>query len=131
MVDQALGRFGRIDFLMNNAGIVQWGAAEDVTEAEWRDVLDVNLTGVFLMTQSVGRVMRAQNSGVIINLITGSAHDKNAEAAFIASMNGLDGLTRQAAREFAPYGIKVYSVENIQEKIVERVFALLDLRKEE
>jgi NAD(P)-dependent dehydrogenase (short-subunit alcohol dehydrogenase family) len=63
---------------------------------------------------------------VIINLITGSTRDGSAGAAFVASMYGLDGLTRQAAREFTPYGIQVYAVENISEKIVERVFALLD-----
>jgi NAD(P)-dependent dehydrogenase (short-subunit alcohol dehydrogenase family) len=51
----------------------------------------------------------------------------NVEAAFMASMSALDGFTRQAAREFSTYGIHVYSVEGIPEKIVEDVFALLDL----
>ena len=46
-------------------------------------------------------------------------------------MNGLDGFTRQAARELSPYGIQVYLVENVSEKIVESVFALLDLQTEE
>ena len=103
----------------------------DMDDWDGLRVLVVNLTGSFLMTQSVGRVMRAQGSGVIISLITEAIQNKNAEAAFVASMNGLDGLTRQAAREFAPYGIQVHSVENDQEQIVQRVFALLDLQKEE
>jgi 3-oxoacyl-[acyl-carrier protein] reductase len=131
IINQVEDDFGRIDILINHATVEPRVPLLDMDEWDWHRTLDVNLTGAFLMTQSVGRVMRAQDSGVIINLITGSNQYENAEAAFVASMNGLDGLTRQAAREFAPYGIKVYSVENIQEKIVERVFALLDLQKEE
>ena len=82
--------------------------------------------------------MRAQGSGVIINvihrtatLVTGSARDQSGESAYVASMNGSDGFTRQAARELSPYGIHVYSVENIPEKIVVSVFALLDSQMEE
>jgi 3-oxoacyl-[acyl-carrier protein] reductase len=130
IINQVEDDFGRIDILINHAAVEPHVPLLDMDEWDWHRVLDVNLTGAFLMIQSVGRLMRAQGSGVIINLITGSTPDEKAEAAFIASMNGLDGLTRQAAQEFAPYGIKVYSVENIQEKIVERVFALLDLQKE-
>ena len=131
ITNQVEDDFGRIDILINHAAVEPHVPLLDMDEWDWHRVLDVNLTGAFLMTQSVGRVMRAQGSGVIINLITESTRDGNAEAAFVASMNGLDGLTRQAAREFAPYGIKVYLVENIQEKIIERVFALPDLQKEE
>ena len=131
IINQVEDDFGRIDILINHAAVEPHVPLLDMDEWDWHRVLDVNLSGAFLMTQSVGRLMRAQGSGVIINLITGSTQDGNAEAAFVASMNGLDGLTRQAAREFAPYGIKVYSVENIQEKIIERVFALPDLQKEE
>ena len=76
---------------------------------------------------------------MIINLITVSTHDGNnaraepsrSEAAFVASMNGLDAFTCQAARELSPYGIHVYAVKNIADKIVEDVFALLDLQMEE
>jgi NAD(P)-dependent dehydrogenase (short-subunit alcohol dehydrogenase family) len=130
IINQVEDDFGRIDILINHAAVEPHVPLLDMDEWDWHRVLDVNLTGAFLMIQSVGRLMRAQGSGVIINLITGSTRDEKAETAFIASMNGLDGLTRRAAQEFAPYGIKVYSVENIQEKIVERVFALLDLQKE-
>ena len=94
-------------------------------------MLDVNLTGAFLMTQAVGRVMRAQGSGVILNLITRSVQAGNNEAAFLASMNGLDAFTRQAARELSPYGIHVYAVEDLTDTIVENVFTLLDLQAEE
>jgi NAD(P)-dependent dehydrogenase (short-subunit alcohol dehydrogenase family) len=120
-------------------------------EWDWHRVLDVNLTGAFLMIQSVGRVMRASSprgakgSGAIINLITPSrnepalsvsslkeeAEGAAGEAAFIASMSGLDGLTHQAARELSPFGIEIYAVENVSEKIIENVFALLDVQMEE
>jgi NAD(P)-dependent dehydrogenase (short-subunit alcohol dehydrogenase family) len=130
IINQVEDDFGQIDILVNHAAVEPHIPLLDMDEWDWHRTLDVNLTGAFLMTQSVGRLMRAQGSGVIINLITGSVQEEKAEAAFIASMNGLDGLTRQAAREFALYGIRVYSIENIQEKIVERVFALLDLQEE-
>jgi NAD(P)-dependent dehydrogenase (short-subunit alcohol dehydrogenase family) len=127
IINQVEDDFGRIDILINHAAVAPHVPLLDMDEWDWHRTLEVNLSGAFLMIQSVGRLMRTQGSGVIINLITGSTRAGNAEAAFVASMNGLDGLTRQAAREFAPYGIKVYSVENIQEKIIERVFALPDL----
>jgi NAD(P)-dependent dehydrogenase (short-subunit alcohol dehydrogenase family) len=100
-------------------------------EWDWHRVLDVNLTGAFLMTQSVGRGMRARGSGVIVNLTTESARDESAEAAYLASMQGLAEFTRQAARELSPYGIRVYLVENAAEKVVRSVFALFDLKTEE
>jgi NAD(P)-dependent dehydrogenase (short-subunit alcohol dehydrogenase family) len=127
IVNQVEDDFGRIDILINHAAVEPHIPLLDMDEWDWHRVLDVNLTGAFLMTQSVGRVMSVQGSGVIVNLITGSTRDGNAEAAFVASMNGLDGLTRQAARELAPHGVRVYAIENVSEKIVERVFALFDL----
>ena len=126
IINQVEDDFGQIDVLINHAAVEPHVPLLDMDEWDWHRTLDVNLTGAFLMVQSVGRMMRAQGSGVIINLITGSTRDGSAGAAFVASMYGLDGLTRQAAREFTPYGIQVYAVENISEKIVERVFALLD-----
>jgi len=126
IINQVEDDFGRIDILINHAAVEPHVPLLDMDEWDWHRVLDVNLTGAFLMTQSAGRVMRAQGSGVIINLVTGSARDESRAAAFIASMNGLDGFTHQAARELSPYGISVHSVENISEKIVASVFALLD-----
>jgi 3-oxoacyl-[acyl-carrier protein] reductase len=131
IINQVEDDFGRIDILINHAAVEPHIPLLDMDEWDWHRVLDVNLTGAFLMIQSVGRLMRSQGAGVIINLITGSTGDGNTEAAFVASMNGLDGLTRQAARELGLHGIKVYSVANNSEKIVERVFALLDLQMEE
>jgi 3-oxoacyl-[acyl-carrier protein] reductase len=131
IIKQVEDDFGRIDILINHAAVEPHIPLLDMDEWDWHRVLDVNLTGAFLMTQSVGRVMRAQGSGVIVNLITKSTRDGTDDAAFIATMNALDGFTRQAAHELSPYGIHVYSVEDIPEKIVESVFALLDLQIEE
>lgn len=123
--------FGAIDILVNHAAVEPRVPLLDMDEWDWHRVLDVNLTGAFLMTQSVGRVMRARGSGVIVNLVTRAARDESQEAAFVASMQGLEGFTRQAARELSPYGVGVYLVENTSEKIVEAVFALLDRQMEE
>jgi NAD(P)-dependent dehydrogenase (short-subunit alcohol dehydrogenase family) len=95
-------------------------------EWDWHRVLGVNLTGAFLITQSVGRVMRDQGSGVIINLVTGSSQGQKDEAAFVASMQGLEAFTRQAARELSPHGIRVHVVENAGEKTVDAVLTLLE-----
>lgn len=130
IVNQVEDDFGHIDILINHAAVEPHMPLLEMDEWDWHRVLDVNLGGAFLMTQSVGRMMRAQGAGVIINLITELAHHGDGAAAFVASMNGLDGLTHPAAQEFALYGIKVYSVANIRDKVVERVFALLDFQKE-
>jgi len=127
IINQVEDDFGRIDILINHAAVEPHVPLLEMDEWDWHRVLGVNLTGAFLMTQSAGRLMRAQGSGVIFNLITGSPPDGNGAAAFVASMRGLDGLTRQAAREFAPHGVRVYAIENVAENIVEQVFALLDL----
>jgi NAD(P)-dependent dehydrogenase (short-subunit alcohol dehydrogenase family) len=130
IVNQVEDDLGQIDILINHAAVEPRVPLLDMDEWDWHRVLDVNLTGAFLMTQSVGRVMRARGSGVIINLVTGSARDESAEAAYLASMQGLAEFTRQAARELSPYGIRVYLVENVAEKVVERVLALFDRQTE-
>jgi len=137
IIKQVEDEYGRIDILINHAAVQPHVSLLDMDEWDWHRVLDVNLTGAFLMIQSIGRVMRASSPrgakslGVIINLITAKQERAEGEAAFVASMSGLDGLTHQAARELSPLGIRVYAVENVSEKIVENVFALLDLQMEE
>jgi NAD(P)-dependent dehydrogenase (short-subunit alcohol dehydrogenase family) len=127
LIKQVEDDLGPIDVLINHAAVEPHIPLLDMDEWDWHRVLDVNLTGVFLMIQSVGRVMRAQGSGMIINLITAPDSKVENEAAFVASMYGLEGLTLEAARELNPYGIRVYAVENHGDKIVEDVFALLDI----
>jgi 3-oxoacyl-[acyl-carrier protein] reductase len=127
IIKQVEDDFGQIDILINHAAVEPHVPLLDMDEWDWHRVLDVNLTGAFLMTQSVGRVMRAKGKGTIINLITASQAPagREAETAFVASMSGLNGFTHQAARELSPYGIGVHAVESTADQIVEKVFGLL------
>jgi NAD(P)-dependent dehydrogenase (short-subunit alcohol dehydrogenase family) len=126
LINQVEDDFGRIDILINHATVEPKVSVVDMDEWDWHRVLDVNLTGAFLMTQSAGRVMRAQGEGVIINLISANQDSAKNEAAFIASMKGLEAFTHQAAHELSLHGIRVYAIENTRATIIERVFGLLD-----
>lgn len=119
LVKQVEDDFGRIDILVNHAAVEPRSPLLDMDEWDWHRVLDVNLTGAFLMTQSVGRVMRAQGGGVIIHLITPipgvteAGRDESAKwgrSAFFASMAGLETFSQQAAGELAPFGIRVHTL---------------------
>ncbi len=93
--------FGRIDILVNHAAVEPHSPLLEMDEWDWHRTLDVNLTGAFLMTQSVGRVMREAGGGVIVNLVTVAGRDESPmRAAFKASMAGLEVLSQQAAHEF-------------------------------
>lgn len=107
-VDDALGR---IDILVNSAGIVDLAPAEDISLRAWQRTLDVNLTGSFLVAQEVGRHMIAAGGGRIINLASqaGSvAIDQH--VAYCASKFGVIGLTRTLALEWGRHGITVNSI---------------------
>jgi 3-oxoacyl-[acyl-carrier protein] reductase len=130
IINQVEDDFGQIDILINHAAVEPHMPLLDMDEWDWHRVLDVNLTGAFLMTQSVGRVMRLKGEGVIINLITESIRDEKNGAAFVASMEGLRGFTLRAARELSPLGIRVHAVASDRDHIVETVLALLMEEKE-
>lgn len=125
LIKQVEDEFGRIDILINHASVRPHDTLLDMDEWDWHRVLDVNLTGAFLMTQSAGRVMRNQGWGEIVNLVTLEQASAGSEAAFVATMQGLAGFTGQAARELSPHGVRVHAVET-GAKIVENVFALLE-----
>lgn len=112
LVEAVLEDWGRIDILVNNAGVEPHAALLDMDEWDWRRTIDVNLSGPFFTMQSVGRVMREQGGGVIVNIasIAGRAHGLKDRAAYVASKTGLIGLTREAARELAAYQIRVNAV---------------------
>jgi NAD(P)-dependent dehydrogenase (short-subunit alcohol dehydrogenase family) len=125
LIKQVEDEFGHIDILINHAAVEPHIPLLDMDEWDWHRVLDVNLTGAFLMMQSVGRLMRGQGSGVMINLISADQESARNDAAFVASMKGLNALTLQAARELQPLGVQVHAVES-GEGVVERVLALLE-----
>jgi NAD(P)-dependent dehydrogenase (short-subunit alcohol dehydrogenase family) len=102
--------FGGIDILVNHAAVDPRFDLLDLDEWDWHRTLDVNLTGAFLMTQSVGRVMRAKGGGVIVNMVGHAGADSEKEAAYHASLAGLAALSDLAARELIPHGIHVFSV---------------------
>ena len=113
MVDQTLARFGKVDFLMNNAGITHWCEAEKVTEADWRQVIDVNLNGLFFCCQSAGRHMIERRSGCIINIASMSGFIVNRpqpQAAYNTSKAAVSHLTKSLAAEWAPYNIRVNAI---------------------
>jgi NAD(P)-dependent dehydrogenase (short-subunit alcohol dehydrogenase family) len=112
MVDQVLDDWGRIDILVNNAGVEPHASILDMDEWDWQRTLDVNLSGPFYLMQHAGRAMRQQGGGCIVNIasIAGRAHGLKERAAYVASKTGLIGLTREAAREFAAYGVRVNAV---------------------
>lgn len=125
IIKQLEDEFGHIDILVNHACVQPRVPLLEMDEWDWRRVLDVNLTGAFLMTQSVGRVMRGQGSGVIFNLIVPNQKSAGEEAALVTTMQGLEAFTRQAARELSPHGIRIHAVETGGD-VVGRVFALLE-----
>ncbi|MCK5313989.1 MAG: 3-oxoacyl-ACP reductase FabG [Anaerolineales bacterium] len=112
MVSEVLDDWERIDILINNAGVEPHASILEMDEWDWRRTIDVNLTGAFFTLQSVGRVMREQGGGVVVNIgsIAGRAHGLRDRSAYVASKSGLLGLTREAAREFAAYNIRVNAV---------------------
>jgi len=104
-------RFGRVDVLVNNAGIADIGPAEDIDPNRWRRVLDVNLTGAFLLCQAFGRHMLAAGAGAIVNVASVAGLLGVADrAAYNASKHGLVGLTRTLAVEWGGRGVRVNAV---------------------
>ena len=112
MIEKVIDDWGRIDVLVNNAGVEPHAALLEMDEWDWRRTMDVNLNGAFFTIQSVGRVMREQGGGAIVNIasIAGRAHGLKDRSAYVASKLGLIGLTREAARELAAYNIRVNAV---------------------
>ena len=108
MFERVIGTFGRLDLLVNNAGVQTWKPLLDVTEEEWDLVVDTNLKGCFLCTQQAARYMKDHGGGSIVNL--GSGCNKLAFpslVAYTASKGGIEMFTKEAAVELGPYGIRV------------------------
>lgn len=116
---------GGIDILVNHAAVSPRAPLLDMDEWDWHRTLDVNLTGAFLMTQSVGRVMRAKGGGVIVNIIDDPTSDSGKQAAYHASLAGLAALSDCAARELTSFGIRVFMV-NRSKDVVKAVFEKLE-----
>ncbi|WP_407525219.1 2-dehydro-3-deoxy-D-gluconate 5-dehydrogenase KduD [Methylobacterium oryzisoli] len=103
---------GRVDILVNNAGTIRRGAAVDFTEADWDAVLDVNLKGVFFLSQAFARPMLADGAGgKIIHIASMMSFQGGIRiASYTASKSGLAGLTRLMANEWSGHGINVNAI---------------------
>ena len=110
VVAAALAAFGRLDVLVNNAGLFQRKPALEMTEAEWDTLLDVNLRSAFFCAQAAARAMRDRGQGgAIVNVASDAAWSGgiNPCAHYAASKAGVVSFTRSLARELAPFGIRV------------------------
>ena len=103
--------FGSIDILVNNAGITRDSSLKKMTEDQWQQVIDVNLTGVFNCAKAVFPYMSAQGSGRILNAASVVAHYGNfGQSNYVATKAGVIGMTKVWAREFGRKGITVNAV---------------------
>jgi 3-oxoacyl-[acyl-carrier protein] reductase len=111
MFKDLMEQFGRLDVLVNNAGITRDGHLMLMADRDWEDVLDTNLKGAFYCCRAALRPMVAQKAGRIINLASPSAISGRAgQTNYAASKGGLISLTKSLAREVAPFGILVNAV---------------------
>ncbi|HYV86402.1 MAG TPA: SDR family oxidoreductase [Patescibacteria group bacterium] len=111
LAEQVRERFGRADVLVNNAGIALITPAEKTSTEQWKRVLDVNLTGPFLLCRAFGRMMLEAGTGSIINVASIAGLRGIADrAAYNSSKHGLIGLTRTLAAEWGGRGVRVNAV---------------------
>jgi len=140
MTGSIIEKYGRIDVLINNAGITKDGFLMLMSEKDWKDVIDINLTGVFNCSKAVTEHMISQKSGVIINVsslsgITGLSGQAN----YSAAKGGVISFTKALSKELALFGIRVNAVapgvidtemvESINEKVKKQFIENIPLKR--
>jgi 3-oxoacyl-[acyl-carrier protein] reductase len=106
VITTVLDHFGRIDVLVNNAGIWKRGVIGRMTERQWDETLDVNLKSTFLFCNAVAPIMKRQKTGKIINIAsTAGQRGEPFHSHYAASKGGMIAFTKSIAAELAPYGI--------------------------
>lgn len=138
MVKQVVEELGRLDVLVNNAGVTRDGLLLRMTDEQWRTVLEINLDGAFYCSRAAAKIMLRQRSGCIINMASVVGLMGNAgQANYAASKAGLIGLTKALARELAPRGIRVNAIapgfivsamtEELSEEARQRLIGMIPL----
>ena len=139
-VDRAIDHFGRIDVLVNNAGIYPNTPVIEMDEAEWDSVFDINVKGMFLLSRAVAQAMIADGQGGrIVNISSGAAESGRVGAAhYCSSKAAVNMFTRVLALELAPHGIMVNAVgpglievpnARLSSQYIEEVLAATPLRR--
>jgi NAD(P)-dependent dehydrogenase (short-subunit alcohol dehydrogenase family) len=125
VVKQLRHRWGRVDIVVNNAGILQPNRLEDISVEQWQTTVAVHLTGTFHCTQAVVPLMKAQGGGKIINVAAPSAlRGSFGVADYAAAKGGIIAFTRNAASELKPYNIQVNCISPVAEtRMTEALFA--------
>jgi NAD(P)-dependent dehydrogenase (short-subunit alcohol dehydrogenase family) len=110
-VEQLVEDHGQVDVLVNNAGLGANHDAVDVSEADWDEMMDVNLKGLFFLTQAVGRSMIARGYGRVVNMSSqAGVVGIRRHAVYSASKGGVNMLTKVLALEWAPFGVTVNAI---------------------
>ena len=111
IVEYAINKYGKIDVLINNAGISVWGPFTDLTDDEWQKILQTNLYAAIAMSQETIKYMIKEQNGCIINIssIWGMV-GASCEVAYSVTKAGIDGLTKSLAKELGPSNIRVNSI---------------------
>ena len=137
MVDHVLREYGRLDILINNAGVTRDSLCARMSEEDWNFVVDVNLKGTFLCSKAAFRPMRKQRYGKIVNTASVAVRGNIGQVNYSASKAGIIGLTRTLALEFARAGICVNCIapgfietpmtEGLPEKVKEEALKRIPL----
>jgi len=109
---QTVDQWGRIDILVNNAGLGMYGHFMGTTEADWRQIFEINLFAAVFLTQAVLPIMQAQGQGIVVNMtsIGGLIAHSDKVTPYVASKHALVGFSRGLARDLAGTGIRVLAV---------------------
>jgi 2-deoxy-D-gluconate 3-dehydrogenase len=111
LVEKVCAEFGRIDILINNAGMIRRSPAVDFSEEDWTIVLEVNLSSIFRLSQAAGRKMIEQGAGKIINIASLLSFQGGINVpAYTASKSGVAGLTKAFANEWAKFNVNVNAI---------------------
>jgi NAD(P)-dependent dehydrogenase (short-subunit alcohol dehydrogenase family) len=113
LLNSVLDDFSRIDILVNCAEVEPQKTVLEMDDWDWQRTMDVNLTGPFLLTQSVGRIMKEKGGGVIVHVGERAKGQEN-RSAYFASKAGLAALSALAAYEFSEFGIRVFHFQPVE-----------------